>query len=136
MQKIAPQYDLNQLFPVLEINDECIISKSGDITIAYELQLPPRHSLEVERYNDLRNLFSRAYQTLPIGSIILKQDIYFKRKYNHTGENETFLLKKYSEHFNGREYLDYKSILYFCLPTKVRQNVKCKESIPKRGSIA
>ena len=129
MQKIAPQYDLNQLFPVLEINDECIISKSGDITIAYELQQPPRHSLEVERYNDLRNLFSRAYQTLPIGTIILKQDIYFKRKYIHSGGNETFLLKKYSEHFNGREYLDYKSILYFCLPTKVRQNVKCKESI-------
>lgn len=129
MQKVTPQYDLSQLFPVLEINDECIISKGGDITIAYQLQLPPKNSLEPERYKDLRLLLSRAYITLPVGTIILKQDIYFKRKYIQHYDNQPFLLQQYSKHFQGREYLDYKSILYFCMPHKNRQNVSTKECI-------
>ena len=58
MQKIKPQYNFNQLYPVLEVNDECIISKSGDITFAYQLHLPPTNSLEKERYGDIRLLLS------------------------------------------------------------------------------
>ncbi|MBR6541228.1 MAG: DUF3875 domain-containing protein, partial [Bacteroidales bacterium] len=128
MQKIKPQYNFNQLYPVLEVNDECIISKSGDITIAYQLQLPPTNSLEKERYADIRLLLSRAYQTLPIGTIILKQDIYFKKKYTGSEGNQPFLLQKYSEHFDGREYMDFQSYLYFCMPHKARRDISAKMS--------
>ncbi len=128
MQKIKPQYNFNQLYPVLEVNDECIISKSGDITFAYQLHLPPTNSLEKERYGDIRLLLSRAYQTLPVGTIILKQDIYFKKKYTGCDGNQPFLLQKYSEHFEGREYMDFQSYLYFCMPHKARRDISAKES--------
>lgn len=135
MQKVTQQFEYDNLFPVLEINDSCIISKGGDISFAYELSLPPKNVLEPSRCNELRKLISRALATLPVGTTIHKQDIYFKKKYRAPREESSFLLKSYWDHFEGREYLSHRSILYFCLPHKGRRNISCSQSTLSRRSL-
>lgn len=135
MQKLNKRIEYDSLFPVLEINDSCIISKGGDISFAYELILPPKNLLDQGRCNELRMLISRAISTLPINTIIHKQDIYFKENY-HSPKNETsFLLNSYWNHFEGREYMSHRSILYFCLPHKGRRNISCSQSSLARHSL-
>lgn len=131
MQKVK-QLNFDSLYPILEVNDECIISKSGDITFAYEVILPEKNSLTADDYSHLRQIIERAYNILPVGTIILKQDIYFKDNYQHSlseGEKGSFLLSSYANHFQGREFTSHKAMLYFTMPNKGRYNVSSLYSI-------
>lgn len=126
---------LQDVYPIMEFNDECIISKCADITIAYKLQFPPLYSLSEDDSNFMRDLFSRAFNCFSAGTIILKQDIYFKTSYKPQDSNWCFLIKSYEDHFAGREYLKHCCILYFTLPHKNRRDISSLQSILCRKNI-
>ena len=133
MQKIR-KVEYRDLYPILEITDECIISKSGDICMAYELSLPAKNSLSSDEYAEMRQLLVRALGTLPTGTIILKQDIYFTSSYVSTNEVPGYLTKCYGEHFSGRQYLRHTALLQFTLLHRNRQDISALGSILTRGN--
>lgn len=135
MKNMKDNVDFSNLYPIREINDECIVNKCGDMTLAYELTLPSRNSLPAEGYNQLRDIFVRAYAMLARNTIILKQDIYFTDVYNSVRTDKSFLLKSYYSHFNGRQYLSHRSLLFFTLPHRNRTNISSLQGILFRKNI-
>ena len=41
-------FQLEQYFPILEISDDCIVAKSGDYTVGFELTKPEIFTLSSE----------------------------------------------------------------------------------------
>ncbi|WEK36107.1 MAG: TraG family conjugative transposon ATPase [Candidatus Pseudobacter hemicellulosilyticus] len=105
---------LKDLFPVLDIEHDCIVSKAGDITVAFELELPEIFTLSDDDYESLHQFWVKAIKVLPKHSVLHKQDWYLESTYKvpeSTG-NESFLAKAANKHFEGRPYLSHSSYLF------------------------
>lgn len=127
--------NISELFPLLEITDEYILSKMGDITIAFELKLPAIHTLSIEENKELRLLLERAYSLLPEDTIILKQDWFLTKEYERHETDSSFLLQAHAKHFSGRKYLAHHCYIYLTLPAKHRAKRFSLESILCRKNI-
>ncbi|MBX2924741.1 MAG: TraG family conjugative transposon ATPase [Chitinophagaceae bacterium] len=104
--------DLEKILPIYKIEKDCLISKQGDITIAYELSLPEIFTLSTEDYEQLHHLWLRAVKLLPAGTILHKQDWFMEDKYKaDLSEDQSFLKKKSELHFNGRQFLNHSCYL-------------------------
>lgn len=103
--------------PILEIQDNVIFANNGNVLACYKVFLPEIHSLSEKDFEDLHSNWFQAFKSLPVGTVIHKQDIYLKSSF--TSEhlpNGTFLSKATHDYFKGREYLDHRSYLYFTCP--------------------
>jgi hypothetical protein len=72
---------LDQRLPILEIKDDCIVSKQGDLTIGLEITKPEIFTLSSDNYETLHQAFVKALKVLPVGSVFHMQDIYVKDAY-------------------------------------------------------
>lgn len=119
--------DLEKLLPLYKIEQDCIISKQGDITIAYELSLPEIFTLSAEDYEHLHHIWLRAIKLLPAGTIIHKQDWYTEDQYKaDEAEGQSFLKQKSEAYFNGRPFLNHQSYLMI---TRKADNRKLSSSV-------
>lgn len=83
----------------------------------YKAVLPEIHSLSEKDFDDMHGSWFQAFKSLPIGTVIHKQDIYEKSRYKADNlPNKSFLEKATYRHFKGRDYLQHNSYLYFTLP--------------------
>ena len=64
----------DDLFPVMGVENDCIVSKQGDITIAFEVQLPEIFSLSDQEYEALHQAWVKAIKGLPKFTVFHKQD--------------------------------------------------------------
>lgn len=105
---------LNSVFPIYKIEADCILSKNGDITIAYELKLPEIFSLSTNEFESLHNIWVRAIRSLPIHTIFHKQDWFTKCKYHAdlTKEQPSFLARSSELFFHERPFLDHRCYLF------------------------
>lgn len=104
--------DLQKLLPLYNIEQDCIISKQGDITLVYELTLPEIFTLSTEDYEHLHHVWLRAIKMLPPGTIVHKQDWYMEDNYKGDDTiNSTFLKKSSEAYFNGRSFLNHQCYL-------------------------
>lgn len=101
---------LAELLPILAVEHDCIVSKSGDITVAYLVELPELFSLSSEDYEALHQVLIKAIKILPKDSVFHKQDWYLKRRYkaqfDETRESD-FLTSSSERFFNERPYLHH-----------------------------
>lgn len=65
---------LDDLFPIMGIEHDCVLSKQGDITIAYEVELPEIFTLSDQEYEALHQAWVKAVKVLPKSSVFHKQD--------------------------------------------------------------
>ncbi|MDB9836031.1 TraG family conjugative transposon ATPase [Flavobacteriaceae bacterium] len=76
--------------PILEITDDKIIAKSGDISMVYQLELPQIYSINLDDYQTISSILQRVIFQFPIGTVIQKQDIFLqdsiKEKINDSNE--------------------------------------------------
>jgi conjugation system TraG family ATPase len=105
---------LEKVFPIYKVESDCILSKNGDITIAYELKLPEIFSLAANEYEALHHVWVRAIRSLPIHTIIHKQDWFTKCKYqaDFTKDPSSFLARSSEKFFHERPYLDHRCYLF------------------------
>ena len=115
MRKIK---NLEDVFPVWKIEQDCILDKQGSITLAYELTLPEIFTLSSADYEAMHNAWVRAIKVLPIGTLIHKQDWFLNAGYRADFNNPTpsFLSHASERFFNERPFLDHDSYLYITLP--------------------
>ena len=110
MRNIRKSSTLESKFPLLAVEQGCIISKDGDITVAYEVTLPEIFTVTSQEYESVHAAWCKAIKVLPDYSIVHKQDWFVKENYAPDLQNSdmSFLSRSYERHFNERPYLHHQ----------------------------
>ena len=108
--------NLSAYNPIEDIQDNIIFANNGNVVVCYEGNLPEIYSLSATDFEDIHGAWFQALKSLPVGTVVHKQDIYLKKSYSSEQlPNYTFLEKATYEHFKGREYIEHKCFLFFIL---------------------
>src|SRR5258708_26540532 len=107
---MAQPIDLSKVFPLYKVEHDCILSKLGDVTLAYEATLPEIFSLSDQEYEALHQVLIKAIKVLPPNSIFHKQDWFYSRKHTADFQSKelTFLSQSSERFFNYRPYLSHR----------------------------
>jgi len=122
--------------PIVDIQDHVVFANNGNVLACYKVQLPEIHSLSETDFEGLHSNWFQAFKSLPVGTVIHKQDSYLKSSF--TSEylrKDTFLSKATHDYFKGREYMGHRSYLFFTCPRRRGFNnpkyVNPFKSVPK-----
>ncbi len=108
--------DFSTYNPIIDIQDNIIFANNGNVVLCYEGILPEIYSLSEKDFEDMHGSWFQALKSLPIGTVVHKQDIYLKKEYNASQlPNNTFLEKATHKHFKGREHMSHRCFIYFIL---------------------
>src|SRR5260221_6908967 len=88
------QKELKDILPIFSVEHDCILSKQGDVTIAYGVTLPELFTLSDQEYEILHQALIKAIKVLPRHSVFHKQDWFTEAKYcaNFLKEDKSFLI--------------------------------------------
>ena len=118
---------LDKILPILGVENDCILSKQGDVTITYEAQLPEIFTMSNSDYEAFHQTWIKALKILPRHCVFHKQDWYIETKYKLGFKEDTHFLSRSSERFfNERPYLDHECYIFI---TKKPGNRKTVTSI-------
>ena len=81
---------LESKFPILAIEQDCLLTKEADISIGFEVQLPELFTISGEDYEILHSLWHKAIKVLPQYTVIHKQDWFIKEQYKTTQTRRTY----------------------------------------------
>ena len=128
---------LESKFPLLKVENNCIISKFADITAAYRISLPELFTLTSEEYEALHGAWLKALKVLPDYTVVHKQDFFIEERYAapEDGSERSFLARSYERHFNERPYLRHSCYLYVTKTTPERMRQTSASSVLCRGFI-
>jgi conjugation system TraG family ATPase len=100
---------LNDILPILGVEHDCILSKQGDITIAFQAQLPEIFTLSNQEYEAFHQAWIKAIKVLPKLSVFHKQDWFIDSRYesDFTKDDTSFLSRSSERFFNERPYLNH-----------------------------
>jgi conjugation system TraG family ATPase len=127
-ENIFMEKELIDILPILGVEHDCILSKQGDVTIAFAVELPEIFTLSNEEYESFHQSWIKAIKILPKQSVFHKQDWFIDSKYQPDFEKEdvSFLSRSSERFFNERPFLDHKCYIYL---TKKPANRKSSSSI-------
>ncbi|PSL42823.1 conjugation system TraG family ATPase [Chitinophaga niastensis] len=105
---------LENVLPIFKVEDDFIISKSGDITIAFSVTLPEIFTLSINDYEAVHQAFLKAIRVLPDFTVLHKQDWFIESKFkpDFTDTEQSFLTRSSNRHFNERPFLDHECYIY------------------------
>ena len=105
---------LKDLFPIMDIEHDCILSKQGDITVAYKVTLPEIFTLSDHEYEAFHQAWVKAIRVLPVHSVLHKQDWFIDSRYkaDFTKDDTSFLSRSSERFFNERPYLDHHCYVF------------------------
>ena len=128
---------LESKFPLLRVENNCIISKFADITAAYRVLLPELFTLTGEEYEALHGAWLKALRVLPDYTVVHKQDFFIEERYTapEEGSERSFLARSYERHFNERPYLRHTCYLFVTKTTPERMRQTSASSVLCRGFI-
>lgn len=69
--------DVLDIFPVLDVEDDIVITKNGDISLGFEVVLPTIYTISTSEYNHFLQLFKRGFDSLDVNTMIHKQDWFY-----------------------------------------------------------
>lgn len=112
--------ELADCFPLFGLDKVGMLSKMGDLTQGYRLELPALFTLDPTKAEELHALFLKAFRLLPIGTIVWKQDYFSKRQWTSDSEEskKTFLSKSSDTFFSGKPTWDQSCYLFFTFPSQ------------------
>ena len=128
---------LESKFPLLRVENNCIISKFADITAAYRVSLPELFTITGEEYEALHGAWLKALKVLPDYTVVHKQDFFIEERYTapEEGSEQSFLARSYERHFNERSYLRHTCYLFVTKTTPERMRQTSASSVLCRGFI-
>ncbi len=116
---------LEALFPLLGIENDCIVSKHADLTVAYRVTLPELFTLTGEEYEALHAAWIKALKVLPDHTVVHKQDWFMEERYvpDAKMQERSFLSRAFERHFNERPFFNHSCYLFvtFTTPERMRQ---------------
>ncbi|MEK6513305.1 TraG family conjugative transposon ATPase [Myroides odoratimimus] len=122
MRNTAKTNTLERMFPILAVENNCIVSKQGDITVCYKVILPEIFTISDKEYETIHSLWHKAIKTLPEFTVIHKQDWFIKENYqaDFKDAEQSYLSRSFERHFNERPYLNHSCYLFITKTTKER----------------
>ncbi|MBW7893255.1 MAG: DUF3875 domain-containing protein, partial [Chitinophagaceae bacterium] len=100
---------MEDILPVMAVEQDCILSKQGDITIAFKAELPEIFTLSDQEYEAFHQAWIKAIKILPRHSVFHKQDWFIdsSHKADFLEGDYSFLSRSSERFFNERPYLDH-----------------------------
>ena len=137
MRNVLKAETLERKFPLLSVENGCIVSKDADLTVAFEVELPELYTVTAAEYEDIHSSWVKAVKVLPDFSVVCKQDWFTKETYRADFKDggQSFLSKSYERHFNERPYLNHKCYLYLTKTTRERSRQRSDFNTLCRGSL-
>ncbi|AWG23873.1 TraG family conjugative transposon ATPase [Flavobacterium kingsejongi] len=137
MRNTAKSTTLESKFPLLAVENNCILSKDADITACFEVHLPELFTVASAEYEAIHSAWHKAIKTLPDFTIVHKQDWYIKENYapNLAKDDQSFLAKSYQRHFNERPFLNHYCYLFLTKTSKERMRMQSNFSSLCKGTL-
>ena len=137
MRNMLKATTLERKFPLLAVENGCIISKDADITVAFRVELPELFTVTSAEYEAIHSAWYKAIKVLPDYSIVHKQDFFITENYQpDTGKDElSFLSRSFERHFNERPFLNHYCYLFLTKTTRERSRRQSDFSTLCRGRI-
>ena len=128
---------LERKFPLLAVENGCIVSKDADITVAFRVELPELFTVTRAEYEAIHSAWYKAIKVLPGYSIVHKQDFFITENYQPDTEKDGlgFLSRSFERHFNERPFLNHYCYLFLTKTTKERSRRQSDFSTLCRGRI-
>lgn len=120
--------NLFDLLPLYGAEHDALLSKMGDITVAFKIELPELFTLSNEEYEALHHAWIKAIKVLPPHSILHKQDWFTETNFKpqFIKEDNSFLSRSSDRFFNERPFLDHQAYIFL---TKKPANRKVSSSV-------
>ncbi len=120
--------ELSDILPVYGVEHDAILSKQGDITIAFKCDLPEIFTMSDQEYEAFHHAWIKAIKVLPVNCVFHKQDWFSESKFtaDFTKEDKSFLTRSSERFFNERPYLDHRC---YIMLTKKPANRKVATSL-------
>ncbi|HEU5053385.1 MAG TPA: TraG family conjugative transposon ATPase [Hanamia sp.] len=104
---------LEELLPIMGVEHDAILSKQGDITIAFRAVLPELFTMSDKDYEAFHQAWIKAIKVLPRFSVFHKQDWFINSKYDAEFlKAQSFLSLSSERFFNERPYLDHECYIF------------------------
>ena len=88
MRNMLKATTLERKFPLLAVENGCIVSKDGDITVAFRVELPELFTVTRAEYEAIHSAWYKAVKVLPGYSIVHKQDFFITENYQPDTEKD------------------------------------------------
>ncbi len=120
--------DLTDILPVYGVEHDSILSKQGDITIVFKVELPEIFTLSDQEYEAFHHAWIKAIKVLPVNCVFHKQDWFSEAKHeaDFTKDDKSFLTRSSERFFNERPYLQHQC---YIMLTKKPANRKVSTSL-------
>ena len=137
MRNVLKAETLERRFPLLSVENGCIVSKDADLTVAFEVELPELYTVTADEYEAMHSSWIKAVKVLPEYSVVCKQDWFVKETYRPKTDDgeQSFLTRSYELHFNERPYLNHKCYLFLTKTTRERSRRKSDFNTLCRGFL-
>lgn len=125
---MAKPISLFDVCPIYKVEDDCILSRQGDVTLALEVELPELFCLSDQEYESLHQVLIKAIKVLPVHTVFHKQDWFYAKRHkgNHDDNQLSFLSRASEHHFHNRGYLEHKC---YIMLTRRSSNRKATSSL-------
>ncbi|MFV8466965.1 TraG family conjugative transposon ATPase [Flavobacterium sp. LB1P62] len=100
---------IDDILPIMDVEHDCILSKQGDVTVVFKVELPEIFTLSDQEYEAFHQAWLKAIKLLPKFSVFHKQDWFIDSKFeaDFTNEDTSFLTRSSERFFNERPFLDH-----------------------------
>ena len=129
---------MKDVLPILGVEHDCILSRQGDITIAFKVELPEIFTLSDQEYEAFHQSWIKAIKVLPKLSVFHKQDWFIDSRYKADFENQdtSFLTRSSERFFNERPFLKHSCyIMLTQKPAGRKQSTSMFSNLLRRSIV-
>lgn len=105
--------ELEDILPIMDVENDCILSKMGDVTVVFKAELPEIFTLSDQEYEAFHQAWVKALRILPPHTVFHKQDWFLGSSFEADFEkqDQSFLSRSSDRFFNERPYLRHSCYL-------------------------
>ncbi|MGY4383929.1 conjugation system TraG family ATPase [Pedobacter sp. UYP24] len=106
--------EAKNILPIYKVENNAIVSMQGDMTIAFNVELPEIFTLSDRDYEAYHQSWVKAIKLLPQHSIFHKQDWFTQNTYqaDYGRTDNSFLSRSSEAFFNERPFLDHQCYIF------------------------
>ncbi|MCR4029475.1 TraG family conjugative transposon ATPase [Flavobacterium panacis] len=115
---------MEDLLPIMAVEHDCILSKHGDVTVAFRVELPEIFTLSDQEYEAFHQSWIKALKVLPKYCVFHKQDWFLEKRYkaDFTSDDSSFLTRSSERFFNERPFLEHTCYIMLTKKPQGRKN--------------
>jgi len=118
------------IFPIYAVENDLIISKFGDVSLVFKVEMPQIYSLDREAMEQISVIFDKVIRSLPEDTILQKQDYFFVEKLEDPIADGSSILSRSDNSFYFEKPL-MKHECYFIITNDSKNKVSLTNSTKK-----